>query len=66
MQKRVFISPKKYIQGAGILSTIGEEVAKIGSKALVLSDENVWNITGETTEKSLKDANIDFHYEAFS
>src|SRR5699024_5290063 len=66
MQKRVFISPKKYIQGDGILSTIGEEVAKIGSKALVLSDENVWNITGETTEKSLKDANIDFHYEAFS
>ena len=66
MQKRVFISPKKYIQGAGILSTIGEEVAKIGSKALVLSDENVWNITGETTEKSLKAANIDFHYEAFS
>ncbi len=66
IQKRVFISPKKYIQGAGILSTIGEEVAKIGSKPLVLSDENVWNITGENIEKSLQDASLDFHYEPFS
>src|SRR5699024_3039827 len=66
MQKRVFISPKKYIQGAGILSTIGEEVAKIGSKALVLSDENAWTITDETTARSVKADNIEFHDEACS
>lgn len=50
IMKRVFISPSKYIQGAGVLETIGEEVAKIGKTAFILADKIVWDITGEQVE----------------
>lgn len=65
MQKRVFISPKKYIQGAGVLSQLGEEVAKIGKAPLVLSDSIVWGITGNTVEESFKASNTTYSYEEF-
>lgn len=64
--KKVFISPAKYIQGAGVLGTIGEEVSKIGKTAFILADKTVWNITGELVEKSLNDAKVAYHYEEFS
>lgn len=66
MQKKVFISPKKYIQGAGVLSEIGEEVAKIGKAPLVLSDSIVWEITGKTVKESFEAANITYIYEEFT
>jgi len=66
MQKRVFISPKKYIQGAGVLGTLGEEVAKIGKNPLVLSDKIVWGITGSIVEESFKASNTSYIYEEFS
>lgn len=65
MQKRVFISPKKYIQGAGVLSQLGEEVAKIGKTPLILSDSLVWGITGNTVEESFKASNTSYSYEEF-
>ena len=66
MDKRVFISPGKYVQGAGVLSQIGEEVAKIGSAPLVLSDSIVWDITGKTVEKSFEKTGTSYYYEEFS
>lgn len=66
IMKRVFISPSKYIQGAGVLETIGEEVAKIGKTAFILADKIVWDITGEQVEKSFNDADVAFHFEEFS
>ncbi|WP_010648745.1 glycerol dehydrogenase [Oceanobacillus massiliensis] len=66
MQKSVFISPKKYIQGAGVLSKIGEEVAKIGKAPLILSDSNVWGITGDTIEESFKSSDTSYFYEEFT
>ncbi|MFC4558506.1 glycerol dehydrogenase [Virgibacillus kekensis] len=65
-QKKVFISPKKYIQGAGVLNQIGEEIAKIGNSPLVLSDSNVWGITGSTIEESFKASNTSYFYEEFN
>ena len=66
MQKRVFISPKKYIQGAGVISQLGEEVGKIGTTPLVLSDSVVWGITGDAVEESFKAADISYTFEEFS
>lgn len=66
MQKKVFISPKKYIQGAGILSQIGEEVAKIGQTPLILSDSIVWGITGKAVEESFEASGTTYLYEEFS
>lgn len=66
MEKRVFISPGKYIQGAGVLSQIGEEVAKIGEVPLVLSDHVVWDIAGKMVIKSFEASNTAYFYEEFS
>ncbi|MDJ0332693.1 glycerol dehydrogenase [Planococcus sp. S3-L1] len=66
MQKKIFISPKKYIQGAGVLSQLGEEVAKIGETPFVLSDSTVWGITGDTVAESFKASNTSYIYEKFT
>ena len=66
MQKKIFISPKKYIQGAGVLSLLGEEVAKIGVTPFVLSDSTVWGITGSTVEESFQASNTSYIYEEFT
>lgn len=66
MSEIIFTSPSKYIQGKDALKNIGEHVKGIGKKPLILSDEIVWGITGETIEKSLKSANVDYHYVEFN
>lgn len=66
MKTKVFISPSRYIQGAGAINVLGEEIAKIGKTAFVISDSNVWEITGEKVTDSLNNADINFHYEEFS
>ncbi|WP_373893513.1 glycerol dehydrogenase [Virgibacillus natechei] len=66
MSEIIFTSPSKYIQGKGALNNIGEHVKGIGKKPLILSDEIVWGITGETIEKSLKSENVDYHYVEFN
>lgn len=65
MAKSVFQSPGKYIQGAGVLETLGEETEKLAKKPLAISDEMVWSITGEKIKESFRNANIDFVYEEF-
>ncbi|MBY7144267.1 glycerol dehydrogenase [Virgibacillus sp. NKC19-3] len=66
MSEIIFTSPSKYIQGKGALRNIGEYVKDIGKKPLILSDEIVWGITGEIIEKSMKSANMDYHYVEFN
>lgn len=66
MSNIIFTSPAKYVQGKGALETLGENVESIGRKPLVLSDDVVWEITGETVGKSLEEKGIDFHYVLFN
>ena len=66
MEKRVFISPGKYIQGVGVLSQMGEEVNKIGKNALVISDNVVWGIAEEMVVKSFGDSAASYFYEEFT
>ncbi len=66
MEKRVFISPGKYIQGVGVLSQMGEEVNKIGKNALVISDHVVWGIAEEMVVKSFEDSAASYFYEEFT
>lgn len=65
MKKRVFISPSSYIQGAGVLSQIAEESKKFGRKALILSDDVVWEITNEKVTKSFEKESLEYIYEEF-
>jgi len=65
MAKYVFQSPGKYIQGQGVLETLGEETGKLAAKPLVISDEMVWSITEQKITESFNNAGIDFKYEEF-
>lgn len=65
MNKKVFISPGAYVQGAGVLNEIGKETSKIGKKPLVLSDEVVWDLTKDTVVNSFEKAELDYYYEKF-
>jgi len=47
MSKFIYQSPGRYVQGKGIVSSIAEETERLGSHALIIADEVVWNITEE-------------------
>ena len=65
MSKFIFRSPSKYIQGKNVLQELGEHVQPIGLNPLVIADDIVWKITGETIEASLKAADIAFKQVVF-
>jgi glycerol dehydrogenase len=49
---QALIAPRKYVQGRGLLSSIGKYVAELGKDALVVADETVWQLVGEQAERS--------------
>lgn len=61
-----FTAPSKYIQGKGTLNNIGQYVKVIGQKPLIISDEIVWKITGDTISESLKSESLNYHYVQFN
>jgi glycerol dehydrogenase len=46
---QALIAPKKYVQGRGLMSSLGKYVEELGKDALVIADEVVWGSasTGE-------------------
>lgn len=66
MSKFVFSSPRKYVQGAGVLAQLGEYVAELGNNAFVVADEIVWGLIGKEAQASLQQSNIEFHFEQFN
>ncbi|MCC5890223.1 MAG: glycerol dehydrogenase [Alkalibacterium sp.] len=65
MQKYIFKSPSRYIQGNGVIEELGKETEAIGKKPLLLSDEVVWDITQDMIEDSFKDSDSSYHFEEF-
>jgi glycerol dehydrogenase len=51
---KVFISPRRYVQGVGVLADIGKYVAPLGQRALVAWGPVVSQKFGADVEKSLK------------
>src|SRR5690625_8053462 len=66
MSNIIFRSPSKYIQGKGALESIGGYSKPIGQKPLIISDDIVREITEEVISKSLKAADMDYHYVQFN
>lgn len=62
---KAFISSGKYIQGRGALDRLGEFVAQIGKRPLVLAGNSTWAAVGQTVEKSLTAAGMKCHREVF-
>jgi glycerol dehydrogenase len=59
------IAPRRYIQGRGVLASIGRHVAELGQQPLLIADENVWKLTGDQLSASFKEAGVDFTRETF-
>jgi glycerol dehydrogenase len=57
--KSILIAPHKYVQGRGVLGELGEYLKPLGQKALVLWDEVVKGIVGDTVSASLAAAGIE-------
>jgi glycerol dehydrogenase len=56
--KNVFIAPRKYVQGRGVLGEIGSLLAALGKKPMILWDKRVKAIVGTTVLVSLKEAGL--------
>jgi glycerol dehydrogenase len=59
------IAPRRYIQGRGVVASIGKHVAEIGRQPLLIVDENVWKLAGDTLSSSFKEAGVDVRREVF-
>lgn len=59
------IAPRRYIQGRGVLASIGKHMAEIGQQPLVIADDNVWRLAGDKLSSSFQEAGIDFKREVF-
>ena len=66
MSKFIFSSPRKYVQGSGVLDELGDYLPALGGKSFLIADDVVWGIIGERVQTSLKKANVAFHYERFN
>jgi glycerol dehydrogenase len=62
---QALIGPRKYIQGRGVIGSLGEHVGDLGKDALVVADENVWKLVGTTVESSLQGAEVRLIKEVF-
>lgn len=63
--EKVFISPARYVQGAGATARAGHYVGALGKNALVIADDFVWKMAGSQLEQSLKGENVDFKHVVF-
>lgn len=62
---QVLVGPRKYIQGRGVIASLGEHVAILGPEVLVLADENVWGFAGDTITKSFDGSGVRLVKEVF-
>lgn len=54
----VFGAPRRYIQGPGVLASIGEKLAAIGSSAVLLANSRVMELSADTFARSAAAAGV--------
>jgi len=62
---RTFVSPARYIQGAGAIGVLGEHLLRIGQRPLIIADDNVWSITEGQVRESFDGVGLPLHRERF-
>lgn len=63
---RTVISPGRYVQGPGAIARLGEFLASIGSRPLIVADDVVWGFVGHDVESSLTAAGLPMRREKFN
>lgn len=62
---RTIISPNRYVQGRGAIARLGEFIAPLGSRPLLLADSFVRNAVGDDVDASLAAAGLTSSWEGF-
>ncbi|GAA0966182.1 glycerol dehydrogenase [Frigoribacterium faeni] len=55
---RTVMSPARYVQGKDAITRLGEFVAPIGSRPLIVSDDVVWGLVGDAVASSFESASL--------
>ncbi|MDJ0319530.1 glycerol dehydrogenase [Pseudarthrobacter sp. PS3-L1] len=55
---RTLIAPSRYVQGKGAINRLGEFLAPLGSKPLLVADDMVWGFVAHDVESSLNAASL--------
>ena len=63
---KVFIAPRRYVQGVGVLADIGKYIAPLGKRALVAWGPVVSQLFGAQVEQSLKAHSVEPVFFTFS
>lgn len=66
MTIRTLIAPGRYVQGKGAIAQLGEQVARLGSKPLIVAGKTAWNNVSAATEQSFAEAGLPLNREVFS
>lgn len=64
--EKVFASPSRYVQGENVLETGISHITALGKTALLLCDDTVWKIAGETFNDNLKKEGMEVIYVPFN
>lgn len=62
----MFMSPPKYVQGAGIIDQLHDYIAELGSKVTLICDSFIWAHFGARVEASLRRGGIALDHFVFS
>lgn len=54
----IFGSPRRYLQGPGAIARLGEEVAKLGKRAVLVADDHVTRLIGESADRGCRAAGV--------
>ena len=55
---QTLIAPRKYVQGRGLLRSLGTYVKELGNDALLIGDQTVWGLFQDVIEQSLSEAGV--------
>ncbi|MGX7351146.1 hypothetical protein RU97_GL000142 [Enterococcus canis] len=64
--ERIFASPSRYVQGKDVFKTGMAYIKDLGKKALLLTDETIWELVGAELFDTMKEAELDPVKEIFS
>lgn len=62
---QIFVSPGKYVQGAGVTGKIGHYVVSLGKKALILGGQRGIESVRQNVIQSLTEHHVSYHIETF-
>jgi len=63
---KALISPKKYLQGPGVLKDIGKHASRLGKSMLIVGGPTALRCTRETMEQSFREKEVECAFETFN